>query len=266
MAFDISNFVIDRCLRGVMTSTADGSVMYSINQIEEPSLNISADEVTAVDALGTTIATYNRAKNAEFSASNSLFDLGLLAAQMGTEKKVASDTSKLTVPIFETIDVAKGATTAELKYTPVTGAIDAIYELKGDSTLGTKYTVTTGAATDTQFVYDNDSKTITLPTSITEECQIFVMYEYETETAVSVAGTATEFPRAGKFVLEVLGNDVCDPTTLIYAYLVFPNAKLVSNVDLTFTTEGKHPFTLKCQQNYCDKDKKLFEIIIPQID
>ncbi len=44
MAFDINNFVIDRCIRGVMTSTADGSVMYSINQIEDPALNISAKE------------------------------------------------------------------------------------------------------------------------------------------------------------------------------------------------------------------------------
>ena len=249
-----------------MTSTADGSVMYSINQIEEPSLNITSDEVTAVDALGTTIATYNRAKNAEFSASNSLFDLSLLASQMGTEKKVASSTTKLVVPIFETIDVAAGASEVTLKYEPKTGVIDAIYELKGDSTLGTKYTATSGSATTDKFVYDNSSKKISLPTSITEECQIFVMYEYESENAVAVTGTATEFPKAGKFVLEVLGNDVCDPTTLIYAYIVFPNAKLDSNIDLTFTTEGKHPFTLKCQQNYCDKDKKLFEIIIPQID
>ena len=249
-----------------MTSTADGSVMYSINQIEEPSLNITSEEATAVDALGTTIATYNRAKNAEFSASNSLFDLSLLASQMGTEKKVASSTTKLTVPIFETIDVDAGTSEVTLKYEPKTGVIDAIYELKGDSTLGTKYTVTSGSATADKFVYDNSAKKISLPTSITNECQIFVMYEYESENAVSVVGTATEFPKAGKFILEVLGNDVCDPTTLIYAYIVFPNAKLDSNIDLTFTTEGKHPFTLKCQQNYCDKDKKLFEIIIPQLD
>lgn len=249
-----------------MISTTDGSVMYSINQIEEPSLNITSDEVTAVDAMGTTIATYNRAKNAEFSASNSLFDLSLLSAQMGTEKKVATDTAKLTVPIFETIDVAAGADKVTLKYTPKSGAIDAIYELKGDSTLGKKYVATTGSATEDKFVYENSTKEISLPTSITDECQIFVMYEYESEKAVSVVGNSKDFPRNGKFILEVLGNDVCDPTTLIYAYIMFPSAKLDSNIDLSFTTEGKHPFTLKCQQNYCDKDKKLFEIIIPQLD
>ena len=66
--------------------------------------------------------------------------------------------------------------------------------------------------------------------------------------------------------MEVLGCDVCDPTTLIYAYVVFPNAKLDSNVDITFSTDGKHPFTLKAQQNYCSKEKELFKIIIPQLD
>lgn len=247
-----------------MTSTADGSVMYSINQIEDPALNISAEETSAVDAIGSKIATYQRAKNAEFSGSNSLFDLGLLAAQMGGEKKVATSVAKIVVPCFETVDVARGETSAELSHTPA-GTVKEIYMLKGDSTLGTKYTVNASASATTFAISDT---TITLPTNIARDAdiRIFVMYDYESENAVSVAGTATEFPKAGKFVLEVLGNDVCDPTTLIYAYLVFPNAKLDSNVDITFTTEGKHPFKLNCQQNYCDKDKKLFEIIIPQVD
>ena len=33
MAFDVNNFVIDRVLRGIMTSTNDGSYLFSMNQI-----------------------------------------------------------------------------------------------------------------------------------------------------------------------------------------------------------------------------------------
>lgn len=250
-----------------MTSTTDGSVLYSINQIEDPSLSITADETTAVDALGTTIATFQRSKNCEFSASNSLFDLSLLAAQMGVDKKVATATSKLTVPCFETIDITAGATTATLSHTPKE-AVTEIYALNGDNTLGTKYTVATAGTAGASNFSISGTK-ITLPADVTAlpaDSQIFVMYDYETENAVAVTGTATDFPTAGKFVLEVLGNDVCDPTTLIYAYIVFPNAKLSSEVDLGFTTDSKHGFTLKCQQSYCDPQKKLFEIIIPQVD
>lgn len=263
--FDINNFIIDRIVRGVMTSTATGEVMYSINQIEDPSLKVTADEKTAVDALGSTIATFQNGKNAEFSASNSLFDLSLLASQMGTDKKIATSSVKLNVPIFETIDVAGTALeTHVLQFAPVT-APTYIYGLNGDSTLGTKYTVSTDPSA-TQFKYTAATHTITLPTGLKAGSQIFVMYDYASENANIVTASATEFPKAGKFVMEVLGCDVCDPTTLIYAYVVFPNAKLDSNVDITFSTDGKHPFSLKAQQNYCSKEKELFKIIIPQLD
>lgn len=260
MAFDINNFVIDRVIRGVMTSTADGSVMYSINQIEDPQLSISADEKTAVDAIGTTIASFDTAKNAEFSASNSLFDLNLLATQMGTTKNVASADNKIVVPIFETIDVE--GESVQLKNAPIGGVIDAIYVLKGDSTLGTKYLADASAAAD-KFAFDAETLTITLPTDV-KSGQIFVMYETEMENAVEVVASAVEFPKAGKFVMEVLGTDVCDTTTLIHAYVIFPNAKLSSNVDISFTTDGKHPFSMKANQSYCDSKKRLFQIVIPQ--
>lgn len=262
MSFDISNFVIDRILRGIMTSTSDGSVMYSINQIESPSLECSADEKSAVDALGTTIQTYHLAKNATLSAENALFDLGLFATQMGAEKNIASSSNKIVSPIFENIDVE--GSTVVLKKKPI-DPITMIYELKGDSTMGKKYTAGASATVD-KFAYDEESKTITLPTGVKTGSQIFVMYDYETEDAVEVVSSATQFPKAGRFVMEVLGNDVCDPTTLIYAYIIFPNAKLDPNTSITFSTESKHPFSIKAQQDYCDKQKMLFKIVIPQMD
>ena len=267
MAFDINNFVIDRIRRGIMVSTTDGTVMYSINQITNPSLNCTADETTATDALGTTIMTFQRAKNAEFSAENALFDINLLASQMGTTKSVASASSKIVAPMFETIDITSAMVTAgtvQLAKQP-TKTITDIYQLKGDSTFGTKYTVSTSASA-ANFAYDNTTHTISLPTSVTAGQQIFVMYEYESDAAVEVVNSAANFPKAGKFIMEVIGNDVCDPTSVVYAYLIFPNAKLDSNVDLSFATDGTHGFKLKAQQDYCDKQKRLFSLVIPDLD
>ena len=261
MAFDVNNFVIDHVIRGLMTSTADGSVMWSINQITDPTLNVTSETAEAVDAMGSTIATFNRGKQAEFSASNSLFDLGLFAAQNGNEKEVASAGATITTPAFETVVAANGVTTVTLKNMP-NAQIDAIYALKGDGTLGKKYTVGTTASAD-NFVHTAGTNTITVPTGLVAGTQLFVMYEYEAESAVAVTGDAINFPRAGKFIMEVLGTDVCDPTTLIHAYIVFPNAKLDANVDISFTTDGNHPFTIQAQQAYCDSKKTLFQIVIP---
>lgn len=258
--FDINNFTIDRIIRGMMISTDDGSVMWSINQITNPSLSVTTESVDAVDALNTPIMTFDRSKSAEFTAENSLFDLGLAAAQFGEQKLVASETAKIIVPIFEEIDVT-GETTVTLKHAPK-GIIPFVYSLKEDGTLSAKYT-NASSATATDFVHAENATEITIPTGLTKGSRLFVQYEYESEAAVAVNNTAVNFPKMGKYIMEVLGADVCNPTKLIHAYVVFPNAKLLGDVDLTFTTEGTHNFTIKAQQAYCDSEKKLFSILIP---
>lgn len=162
--------------------------------------------------MGTPIATFYRAKSAEFSAENALFDMNLMATQLGTKKKVASSTSKITAPAMESFTVEAGLK-HELKHAPKTAPTE-IYALNDDSTFGTKYTAGT-AASATEFSIAGS--TITLPTGIAVGTEMFVMYEYETESAVEVVNSATNFPVGCKFVMEVLGCDVCDQTNLVYA-------------------------------------------------
>lgn len=257
--FDINNFVIDRIVRGVALSQDDDSVLFSINQIQNASLNCASESADAVDALGTPIATFYRAKTAEFSAENALFDLNLMSTQLGTSKKVATSTSKITVPAMETFTIDSTKTTYELKHTP-SAAPTEIYALNGDSTFGTKYAKSTSASTSAFSLAD---KTITLPTGIAAGTEMFVMYEYESDKAVEVVNSATKFPVGCKFIMEVLGCDVCDQTNLVYAYVIFNNFKLSPDFDWSIATDGSHPFSGKAQQDYCDKEKKLFSIVIP---
>lgn len=211
MAFDVNNFVIDHVLRGIMTSTADGSVMWSINQITDPTLSITSETAEAVDAMGSPIATFNRGKQAEFSASNSLFDLGLAAAQQGNDKQIASATAKIVTPVFETIVVPNPNTSSvSLKHTPK-DTPQFIYKLKGDGTLGEKLTYSSSAGAG-KFTYSAGA--VTFPTESTAGDEYLIIYEYEAEEAVAVTGDAINFPRAGKFIMEVLGTDVCDPLIL----------------------------------------------------
>lgn len=261
----VNNFVIDRALRGIMTSTADGSYMWSINQITEPSLNVTSETAEAVDALGSRIAVFNRGKAAEFTANNSIFDLGLFAAQNGVEvQEAGSGANAITTPKFDEITLDGTSVSYSLSETPLE-APTKIYLMNGDGTLGTSYTKDTTASATT-FVYDTVNNKITPPTGLSSGDKLFVMYDYALESGTAVTGDAVNFPKAGKFILEVLGADVCDPTTLIHAFIIFPNAKLDANVDLSFTTDGNHPFTIQCQQDYCDSDKILFQIIIPDED
>ena len=264
----VNNFVIDHVLRGIMTKK-NGEYMWSINQISNPSLNVSlSDTSQAVDALGTPIVEFDRGRSAEFSAENSIFDLSLYAAQMGRNVEVAGAKDEngndvvVEVPAFEEFEVAgTDGETYVTKKTPIAD-LTKIYVLNADGTLGKVFEV--GTASESTFAYDNETHTITLPTGLEKGTIMFVMYEYEAkENATAVTADAINFPTAGVFTMEVLGTSVCDPDTLIHAFVKFPNAKLDGNVDYTFATDGTHPFTIKAMQEYCDREKKLFSIIIP---
>ena len=238
--FDLNNFVIDRIVRGVALSQKDDSVLFSINQIQNASLNCASESTDAVDALGTPIATFYRAKSAEFSAENALFDMQLMATQLGTKKKVANADAKVTVPAMETFAVEAGKTYT-LKHMPKVAPTE-IYKLNGDSTFGVKYVKGTAAADGVFAIAD---QVITLPSDVVVGSEMFVMYEYETENAVEVVNSATEFPVGCKFVMEVLGCDVCDQTNLIYAYVIFNNFKLSPDFDWSnknFATIFKTPY------------------------
>ena len=219
MAFDMNNFVIDRVVRGVALSQTDDSVMFALNQITNPSLSCSSESTDAVDALGVPISTFYRAKNAEFSAENAIFDMNLMATQVGTVKQVASDSDKIITPAFETIDIDGTSATYTLKHVP-TEDVKNIYALNGDGTLGTVFTKSTSASASS---FAMTGSTLTPPTGLKKGDQLFVIYEYEAAQAVSVMNSANNFPTACKLVLEVLGCDVCDQTKLVFAYIIFPN-------------------------------------------
>jgi hypothetical protein len=244
--FDINNFVIDRIVRGVALSQKDDSVLFSINQIQNASLNCASESTDAVDAMGTPIATFYRAKSAEFSAENALFDMNLMATQLGTAKKIAGteDVATIVVPAMESFTAPAGGK-YDLKHTPK-GAIKEIYALNDDSTFGAHYKVATAAGENTFSIAD---KTISLPTTVEAGTEMFVMYEYETTKAVEVVNSAKNFPVGCKFVMEVLGCDVCDQTNLVYAYVIFNNAKLSPDFDWSIATDGTHPFSMKAQQD-----------------
>lgn len=185
--------------------------------------------------------------------------MNLYATQSGTTKQVASDADKIVTPAFETIDIDGTATSYNLKHLPMED-VKNIYMLNGDGTLGTVYTKSTSAST-TSFAITGS--TLTPPTGLKKGDQLFVIYDYEASQAVSVINSATKFPTACKLVLEVLGCDVCDQTKLIYAYIILPNFKISSDFDWNIQTDGTHPFSGKAMQEYCDKDKKLVQIIVP---
>jgi len=260
MSFDLNNFVIDRVRRGTMFSDTTGEVLWSITQVKDASLKMSGETVDATDAIGSIITQFDRAKNAEFTGSNALWDLGLSAAQFGGKKEIASTGNTIPTPAYEQLVVSGGKVILSKIPVGTTGSeIKYIYALNGDSTLGTKYSLGTTISA-TEFTLNAATKTITVPTGVTGNIAVF--YDYAATEAIMLQNNAVDFPAAGRFVLEVIGKDTCDKTATYVATVVFPNAKLKIDSDLSFQTDSGHSFTMTMMQDYCDLQKKLFNIYI----
>ena len=252
----IKNFIVDRVVRGNMYDRKTNEMLWSLNQIQSPSLSMESETVDAVDALGTPIMSFDRSKSCTFSGENAIFDLKLLGQQVGSAAVEGAD---VVIPAFEEHEIV--GTTITLEKTPCE-EITYIYILEEDGSIGsTVYLEGMEGMPEGAPTFQIDGSEITLPEGSTG--RIFVSYEYEGK-ATSVVNSAKEFPKAGKFVMEVLGRDVCDPTTEVFAYLVLPNAKLSASTEISFETEMSQAFELTAQQDYCSKTNELFVLIIPE--
>lgn len=258
MALNIDNLVINRALSGSMLNKSTGEAFYSLNQITEPSLECTGETVYSVDAQGIKVAAFDRSKEASLSGSNAFVNMGLAAAQWGSDKKVASSSEKIVVPVREVVAVTTGAAT--LADTPATGEIVSVSVMTKDGGIGETLSQADAAA---KGKFKIEGKNITVETaSVPDGTNLVVLYKKESEEAVMIENRADCFAKGGEFWLEVMFVDPCDTTVEYHGFLVFPNAKMSNETTIDFNNEATHGFTIEAMQDYCDPEKKLFYMVV----
>lgn len=261
MAFNPNELLIDRVRYVVAHDIKTNEKLFMLTELEEASLNTTAEGEDVADAVGALITTIYRSKQAEFSATNSLFSLDLAAAQFGSKKEVAAEGAAIIDYTYEMIDIPADATEIKLAHTPVAGSVQYIYAVENGAA-STSYKAG-AAASATEFVIADDG-TITLPTGMTGK--VFVEYQYESTNAVRVVNSATEFPQVCSAIIYVIFRDVCTEE-LIAGKILCKKCKLdPSSVELALTATGKHPFTFKIQKDFCGSEDELFTILVSDED
>ena len=260
MAFNPNEMLIDRVRYVTAHDIKTSEQLFMLSELEEASLNTTAEGEDVTDAVGALITTIYRSKQAEFTATNSLFSLNLAAAQFGAKKEVAAEGATITDYTYEMKEIEADGTVT-LKHTPVADSVKYIYAVE-NGVASTSYKV--GAAvSDTEFTIDDTGK-ITVPTGLTGK--IFVEYQYESTNAVRVINKASEFPQVCSAIIYVIFKDVCTEE-LISGKIICRKCKLdPSSVELALTSTGKHPFTFKIQKDFCASEDELFEIIVSDED
>ena len=250
-------FTIDRVLR--MTAEVvgnhtypngavmfnDGDLLFTVKDVQDASLNTSAELEDAVDGQGNVINQYLRSKTAEWSGSNALFDFGMAAAQYGDKVTV----SNATIQKCEVVEVSANGSSATLAST-LKGTNYKIYNIDKDGmTLGTKVSGATVSA----------NKVTGLPVDASAAKKYFVKYDVEVANATVIENRADADGVPFKLTVEALGNDTCTKNTS-YLYITAPYAKMAPDFDWSVATDGTHDFTINCMKDYCGNEG-LFTVI-----
>ena len=268
MAINKNELIFDKVRSIVFKDSSTLELKWRLTQIEDASLNCTAESDEVVDAMGAPITVFHRAKRANFSASNSLLSMDLAAAQFGTTKTVASSGTGNTVTDYNyeilTIKANAGTPTTytvpALQATPNAGSLKYIYAIENGD-IGTAYALGTEVSA-TKFTLTGNQ--ITLPTGLTSG-KIYVEYAYESENAVKVTNYAEKFPEMGTAIIYCYFRDVCNENTVYSGKIISTRAKVnPESIDIALNSTGKHPFQIDFMRDYCDEDGELFSIIVSQ--
>jgi hypothetical protein len=222
----------------------DGDILFTVKDVQDASLNTSAELEDAVDGQGNVINQYLRSKTAEWSGNNALFDFGMAAAQFGDKVQTGS----MTVEKTEVVEVAANGTTASVGANVKTSGKIKVYEIGNDG-----MTLASAVANVTA-----SGKVLTVPSS-TAARKLFVKYETEVADATKIENRADAAAIPFKLTVEALGNDTCSKSTS-YLYITAPYAKMAPDFDWGISTESTHDFTINCMKDYCGTEG-LFTVV-----
>lgn len=237
-------------------------MLFRLTSLEDPTLTCTAEGEEVTDAVGALITTLYRAKQATFSATNSLVSLDLAAAQYGAKKEIGEKGKEILDYTYEILDIADGA--VKLKHKPANKSdVKYIYSIV-DNELGKSYRA--GAAVSTEeFTIDDsgDECVITVPTGLTGK--VYVEYQFNNTEIVRIVNKASEFPKACSVVIYAYFRDKCNENVVYSGKIICPKAKLnPESVELALTATGKHAFELTMMKDYCaaEGEDTLFTIIV----
>ena len=97
MGFTLDDIIIDRVQYG-FAEDFNGNPLYVLTQLQDATINISAESTDATDNQGNLVKRFWKAKTGEFTANNAMINLNVIGAASGEGKNVASASNQITMP------------------------------------------------------------------------------------------------------------------------------------------------------------------------
>lgn len=267
MGFNLGDIIVDR-VQYAYAEDSKGNLLYTLTQLQDVSINITADSTDAVDNQGTLIKRFWKSKSGELTANNAMINLNIAAAAAG-EGSVTSSDGTLAMPKIIT---AKQNTTmdVEIELGDTADIIEGTIKVNDFTTNGTSgkgYTQETsgeGEADTGKFVYANGK--VKLPK--VENGLFIIKFERKVKEnkGAKIVNRGDKFPSTVKLTLKALVVDPCEVDVLRAVYIVIPSFQVSPELEISLTTDGQLQYSGALQMSYCSADKALYEIYYAEDD
>lgn len=248
MAFRIGDIIVDHIQYATFESS--NGLLYVLTQLSEATLSTTSDSVDAVDRTGSLVRRVFRGKTCEFTATNALINMNVVAAASGSQIENASAGNEITMP--KIITVKKGDTATLTGY--VEGSV-WVYGLDGSGNLLDQYQK--GAAVSATEYQLEAGGAFTPPTAEGVE-QYLVKYLRNVESGIAIRNRADKFPRSGIMTLKVIAVDPCHQDELRAGYIEMRSFQVSPDLEITLNTEGTIDYSGTAAQDYCSINKELY--------
>lgn len=260
MAFNLGDLIIDRIVEGVAeiaSGNDQGKLLYTLTNLSEATIDITADSVDAVDGVGAVIKTFYRGKQGEFTATNSTISLPIIGAMSGkvdSAVKYASRDASITMPMIITPKTKSGIAMPGVtgEDLPTSLRVNGVFN---NGTLGDPIAIDKLALTGPA----QGSTWSTLTITDTAYPAYIIKYDRVVmDNGVKIINDAEDFPKTIKLTLKVLICDPCDQSAVKAAYVVFPSFQPSPELSIQFATDATIDYKGKLQTSYCGTSKVEF--------
>lgn len=250
MAFKLGDIIIDRIQYG-FAEDFSGNPLYTLSQLTEATINISAESKEAKDKDGTLVKKFWRGKTGTFEAKNAMINVNVVGSASGTDPEYATSDKKITMPKIVTVNAGSTITLTDFVEGTVTvsayganGNMGTVYS-KGTSASATEYALT-------------EAGLLTPPTD-ENEVRYIVKYNRAVSDGIAIYNKADEFPKTVKLTLKALCVDPCETDTLRACYIVLPSFQVSPEISLNLQTDTQLDYKGDLQVDYCSLDKTMYE-------
>ncbi len=233
MAFKIDDIIVDR-IQVAYAETTSGAPLFTLTQLSDATLEVSAESTDSVDKNGTLIKRFWRGKSGTFTATNAMLNLNVIAQMSGTSKQVASAQNTFSnVPGLKIVKIS-GTDTLD-GYVDGTIKVNYLYNngTMGDTVETNNYTIvaSTGA-----FTAPAEAPTPDID-------RVIIRYNRNATSGIAVKNSADKFPETIRLILKVLIVDPCDASQLRSAIIDIPSFQPSPELSMSLTTDATIDFS-----------------------